>query len=187
MQFFIQQISAARVISAIEQQARADDEQLVELYKVVNNLAPKIMHFVFQTKSNLNYPRENIFKTSNVRTVSWGTESLSFLGPKIWSIIPSELKKLPFSQFKSKIRLFKYLFLYGSNIATNFYRDFKVRSYSTETLLSNSGCGDKILRKPCFCRVFLNSESCKSSCRENSHLYLRHVLQSIANTSNTVT
>ena len=65
------------------------------------------MHFVFQTKSNLNYPRENIFKTSNVRTVSWGTESLSFLGPKIWSIIPSELKKLPFSQFKSKIRSWK--------------------------------------------------------------------------------
>jgi len=79
----------------------------IELYKVVNNLAPKIMHFVFQTKTNLNYPRENTFKTSNVRTVSWGTESLSFLGPKIWSIIPSELKKLPFSQFKSKIRSWK--------------------------------------------------------------------------------
>ena len=91
------------------------------------------------------------------------------------------------SQFKSRILLFGYLFLCGSNIATDFYRDFKVRSYSTETLLSNSGCGDKIFRKPCFCRVFLNSESCKSSCRENSHLYLGHVLQSIANTSNTVT
>ena len=39
----------------------------IELYKVAHNLAPRIMHLVFQTKSNPLYPRENIFKASNLK------------------------------------------------------------------------------------------------------------------------
>lgn len=71
----------------------------IELYKVAHNLAPKIMHLVFKIKSNpLYYPRE---KTSNIRTVRWGTEF--FIGPKIWLIISSKIEKLLFPQFKKYI------------------------------------------------------------------------------------
>ena len=80
----------------------------IELYKVAYGISPKIMRLVFPTKPNVNYPWENIFQTFNVRTVSWGTESLSHLGPKIWNIIPLELKKIQsYRKFKKSIRLWK--------------------------------------------------------------------------------
>ena len=79
----------------------------IELYKVAYGIAPEIMRLVFPTKPDIKYPWENIFQTHNVRTVSWGTESLSYLGPKIWSLIPLELKKLKYLTFKKKIRSWK--------------------------------------------------------------------------------
>ena len=80
----------------------------IELYKVAYGISPKIMRLVFPTKPNVNYPWGNIFQTFNVRTVTWGTESLSHLGPKIWNIIPLELKKIQhFRKFKRAIRLWK--------------------------------------------------------------------------------
>ena len=79
----------------------------IELYKVAYGISPEIMRHVFPTKSNIKFPWENIFKTFNVRTTSWGTESLYHIGPKIWSNIPTELKKLPFFKFKKEIRLWK--------------------------------------------------------------------------------
>ena len=80
----------------------------VELYKVAYGISPKIMRLVFPTRPEIKYPWENIFKTFNVRTVTWGTESLSHLGPRIWSIIPLKLKKFPsLHKFNSAIREWK--------------------------------------------------------------------------------
>ena len=62
------------------------------------------MRLIFPTKPNIDYPWEKF----NVRTVSWGTESLSHLGPKIWNSIPLNLKKIQyFRKFKKAIRLWK--------------------------------------------------------------------------------
>ena len=79
----------------------------IELYKVAYGISPKIMRLVFPTKQNIHYPWENIFQTFNVKTVHWGTETLSHIGPKIWAIIPQTLKKLTYSKFKRAIRLWK--------------------------------------------------------------------------------
>ena len=80
----------------------------IELYKVAYGISPKIMRLVFPTKPEIKYPWENIFQTFNVRTVTWGTESLSHLGPKLWSMIPIPIRKLArLSQFKKQIRLWK--------------------------------------------------------------------------------
>ena len=77
----------------------------IELYKVAYGVAPKIMRLVFPTKRTIQYPWENIFQTNNIRTVTWGSESLSYLGPKFWSILPLHLKKLPsLKRFKPAIR-----------------------------------------------------------------------------------
>ena len=66
------------------------------------------MKFVFPLKNYLRYPNENIFRTSNVTTVSWDTESLRHIGPKIWKIIPNDIKNLKtFNLFKFKIRKWK--------------------------------------------------------------------------------
>ena len=60
------------------------------------------MRLVFPTRPEVKYPWENIFQTFNVRTVTWGTESLSHLGPKIWALIPLKLKKFS-SLYKLKV------------------------------------------------------------------------------------
>ncbi len=79
----------------------------IKLYTVAYGIAPEIDRLTFPTKPDVKYPWENIFKTFNVRTVSWGTETLSHLGPKIWSLIPLEFKKLKYLKFKEKIRSWK--------------------------------------------------------------------------------
>ena len=76
----------------------------IELYKVSYALSPKIMNEVFPLKVASAYPGQNDFASRNVRTVSWGNETLAHLGPKIWSLIPSDMKKFSLSKFTKRIR-----------------------------------------------------------------------------------
>ena len=79
-----------------------------EVYKTVNGYAPKIMNEVFQVKDKLNYCTRFPFKSRNVRTVAYGTETLSYIGPKIWSLIPDDIKlSASLSEFKIKIKRWK--------------------------------------------------------------------------------
>ena len=80
----------------------------IELYKVVNRLSPKIMDQVFPLREKLRHPNQNIFVTRNTKTVSWGIENVANLGPKIWQLIPNEIKCSPsLFIFKNKIRRWK--------------------------------------------------------------------------------
>ena len=75
----------------------------IELYKVSYGLSPKIMNLILPTNDHAKYPGDNNFSTRNVRTVSHGTETLAHLGPKIWSIVPMDMKKFSLSKFKKKL------------------------------------------------------------------------------------
>ena len=79
----------------------------IELYKVSYGLSPKIMHLILPVNSDSNYPGKNTFMTSNIKTVHWGSETLAHLGPKIWSIVPNEMKKFSLSKFTKKIKMWK--------------------------------------------------------------------------------
>ena len=79
----------------------------IELYKVAYGLSPKIMNLIFPLNSDANYPGESTCETFNVKTVSWGTETLAHLGPKIWSIVPNDMKNFSLSKFTQKIRKWK--------------------------------------------------------------------------------
>ena len=80
----------------------------IEIYKVINGISPEIMNEVFQLKENLQYCSQFPFKSQNVRTVTYGTETLRFLGPKIWSIIPSNVKEInSLDEFKRLIKNWK--------------------------------------------------------------------------------
>ena len=79
----------------------------IELYKVAYGFAPELMKLVFPLNPRGKFVWENIFKTHNVKTTTWGLETLGHIGPKIWSEIPTELKKLPFSKFVIEIRKWK--------------------------------------------------------------------------------
>ena len=44
------------------------------------------------------------FKTENIRTVTYGSETLSYRGPQIWALVPSHKKSSStLQEFKAKI------------------------------------------------------------------------------------
>ena len=49
-------------------------------------LVENAQHYDFRKKRN--------FKKNNVKTVYNGTETLTFLGPRIWEIVPDCIKKV---------------------------------------------------------------------------------------------
>ena len=67
----------------------------IELYKVVNGFLPDLMKDVFPLSENLCYnTRNRTFHSRNIRTVHFGSETLSHLALKIWELVPGEIKKL---------------------------------------------------------------------------------------------
>ena len=77
-----------------------------ELFKVKNNMAPKILTEIFLQKEN-NYSLRNrtALHGRSIKTVMYVPETISSLGPKIWVILPTELKKVVSpALFKRKIR-----------------------------------------------------------------------------------
>ena len=75
------------------------------MYKIENNLSPSIMSTVFPRRLiPYNLRNAHTFDTSNVRTVHFGTETTSFRGPKIWQILPDQIKGAKsLTEFKNKI------------------------------------------------------------------------------------
>ena len=77
----------------------------IELYKVINGIAPDISKEIFQLKSSSLYNSCFPFKTRNVHTTLYGTETLMYLAPKIWSILPNHLKEIKtLKLFKRRIK-----------------------------------------------------------------------------------
>ena len=79
-----------------------------ELFKVKNGLSPPFMNEIFVENGQHYYDlRKNTeFKRNNVKTVYNGTEDLTFLGSRIWEIVPDYIKKSSsFKEFKVKIKL----------------------------------------------------------------------------------
>ena len=75
----------------------------VEIYKVIQGISPPLLNEVFVP---CNYDlRGNNFLGRRVKSVRYGTESISFLAPKIWEILPNEIKDSDTLQiFKAKIK-----------------------------------------------------------------------------------
>ena len=67
------------------------------------------MNNVFSVSTNpYNLRNAPEFDTSNVHTVHNGTETISFRGPKTWSLVPQEIKNSKsIIEFKNKIRYWK--------------------------------------------------------------------------------
>ena len=80
-----------------------------EMYKVKHNLSPSIMAELFEQRNeNYNLRNYNPFTIPAVRTVHHGSESISFLGPKIWNILPDDIKNAKsLNIFKTKIKSWK--------------------------------------------------------------------------------
>ena len=63
------------------------------MYKVKNRIAPKIMCELFNEVNVPYNPRQGgRFHSYNVKTVLYGTDTLSYLGPKIWNLVPFDIR-----------------------------------------------------------------------------------------------
>ena len=78
----------------------------IEMYKIKNSLSPGFMNSIFpQSKNPYMLRNESLFQTNNVRTVHYGTETLTFRGPKTWALIPQDIRNATnLDEFKAKIK-----------------------------------------------------------------------------------
>ena len=81
----------------------------IELYKFFHGPFPfsSIMKNVFHLNTNIPYnlrSRSELY-SRNPKIIKYGTETISYLAPKIWSLVPNAMKSSkPLDIFKSKIR-----------------------------------------------------------------------------------
>ena len=74
--------------------------------KVINNIASTIVSQLFSF-SNINYNLRSgsQFHHSSAKNVWNGLEAISYLGPKIWNMVPAEMKQKSFLfSFKGEIK-----------------------------------------------------------------------------------
>ena len=67
----------------------------IEMYKVKQKLCPDITGDIFMERTNNQYNlrNRNDFVIPRVNTVYNGTESITYLRPKIWNMVPEEIKQ----------------------------------------------------------------------------------------------
>ena len=79
----------------------------VEMFKVIKGLVPTIINDLFSLKvmNKYNLRRKLFFKIPRNETVHNSFESISYLGPKIWEMLPSEMQECEtLFEFKSKVK-----------------------------------------------------------------------------------
>ena len=78
-----------------------------EMFKVSKGIAPKIFADIFTRKppSDYNLRYQSDYRRPQIRSVLNGTETIAFLGPKIWDLVPLEIKqKESVNAFKKAIK-----------------------------------------------------------------------------------
>ena len=106
-------------VSAFEQLLEKDNSETIhvrslrilatELYKTKENLAARIMHEIFEQRNiQCNLRSQTDFQLASVKTVDCGLRALRYLSPKIWNIVPFEIKNSEtLSQYKMRIKSWK--------------------------------------------------------------------------------
>ena len=79
----------------------------IEMYKIANGMSSEIMNETFQLREkshyNLRYTSEFIIPP--IHSVHHGSESISYLGPKIWELIPPVIRQIDtFPGFEKAIK-----------------------------------------------------------------------------------
>ena len=80
---------------------------LIEIFEVKNALAPEIVKgiHVESNQNHYNLQNQSFFRRPLMRTIYQGSESISYLVPKIWDINPEKLKETSsVDSFKKSVR-----------------------------------------------------------------------------------
>ena len=78
-----------------------------EMFRVYTGSATDILNELFPLKppSNYNLRNQPEFIVRPIKTVHYGLNSLAYLGPRMWELIPNNMKRLESVEaFKSKIK-----------------------------------------------------------------------------------
>ena len=100
-----------KALKLMSLQRRRERYIIIQMWKILHNLAPNDINVTFATPSRLglqaNVP--SISKTSKQRHQSLYDNSFAVLGPRLWNALPSYLSNSSFSQQQFKNRLTDYL------------------------------------------------------------------------------
>ena len=86
---------------------KIDKKLVVEMFKVSRGLSPEIANELFQFREQIPYElrQRSQFQIPWVHSVFGGTESLKFLGPKIWALVTNKMKQLEsLGKFRNAIK-----------------------------------------------------------------------------------
>ena len=77
-----------------------------EIFKVKNGLSPEIMNDVFEfIEKPYSLRTTSHFRSRKIRTTKYGIETPSYLGPKLWNLVPNEYKTIEsLADFQAKIK-----------------------------------------------------------------------------------
>ena len=78
----------------------------IEMFQIKHGHSPEIVSDIFtQTTQHYNFRQNRDFRIRSVKSVYHGSESISYLGPKIWEIVPAKIKETnSLNSFKIEIR-----------------------------------------------------------------------------------
>ena len=79
----------------------------IEIYKFLNGLSPRKMSNFCKRNHNIPYELRNynMFQSRRANSVKHGAETISYLAPKLWSIVPETIKnRKSLELFKLKTR-----------------------------------------------------------------------------------
>ena len=78
----------------------------IELFKLKNDLSPDFLNQVFErNEQNFLGRHSTYFKSRKISSTLHGSESLSYLGPRIWELLPDSLKNASnLTTFKNQIK-----------------------------------------------------------------------------------
>ena len=79
----------------------------IEMFKLQRNIAPAIFSEIFQKNTHNRYDlrHRSDFTIPLVNSVHYGEESLSYLGPKLWETLPTEMRETEtLHEFKKKVK-----------------------------------------------------------------------------------
>ena len=71
---------------------------------MLNGLTPDIMQDIFETKSKYyNTRNAPTFSLQNIKTIRYGFQTISYMPPKTWNLVPKEIKQIINTKAKIKI------------------------------------------------------------------------------------
>ena len=78
----------------------------IEMFQIKHGQSPEIVSDIFtQTTQHYNFRQNRDFRLCSVKSVYHGSESISYVGPKIWEIVLAKIKETnSLNSFKIKIR-----------------------------------------------------------------------------------